>query len=241
MPLDRRIIEAMSTVSESTRTPPRSASDRPLSPTDRSTPRRHRERGRRDREELYAVLDEALICHLGVVSDGAPIVLPTCFGRVDDVLYLHGSSGAASLRTGVGAPVCVTVTLLDGLVYARSVFSHSANYRSAVAHGTARPVTDPAEKLAALRAIVEHTTPGSWEHARQPTTKELAATGVLALDLGEASLKVRTGPPGDEDADVATGAAWAGVLPVRTTFGEPAPCPLLPAGAATPAHVTARA
>jgi nitroimidazol reductase NimA-like FMN-containing flavoprotein (pyridoxamine 5'-phosphate oxidase superfamily) len=231
----------MSTVSESTRTPPRSASDRPLSPTDRSTPRRHRERGRRDRDELYAVLDEALICHLGVVSEGAPIVLPTCFGRVDDVLYLHGSSGAASLRNGVGAPVCVTVTLLDGLVYARSVFSHSANYRSAVAHGNARSVTDPAEKLAALRAIVEHTTPGSWEHARQPTTKELAATGVLALDLGEASLKVRTGPPGDEDADVATGAAWAGVLPVRTTFGEPAPCPLLPAGAATPAHVTARA
>jgi uncharacterized protein len=241
MPLGGRIIEAMTTVSEHARTPPRPPADRPLSPTDRSTPRRHRERGRRDRDELYAVLDEALICHLGVVSEGAPIVLPTCFGRHDDVLYLHGSSGAASLRTGVGAPVCVTVTLLDGLVYARSVFSHSANYRSAVVHGNARPVTDPAEKLTALRAIVEHTTPGSWEHARQPTTKELAATGVLALDLDEASLKVRAGPPGDEDADVATGAAWAGVLPVRTTFGEPAPCPLLPAGVATPSHVAARA
>ena len=227
----------MSTVS----TPPRSAADRPLSPTARSTPRRHRERGRREREELYAVLDEALICHLGVLADGAPVVLPTCYGRHGDTLYLHGSSGAWSLRNGAGAPVCVTVTLLDGLVYARSVFTHSANYRSAVAHGTARLVTDAAEKLTALEAIVEHTTPGSWQHARQPTGKELAATSVIALDLDEASLKVRSGPPGDEESDVAEGTAWAGVLPVHTTFGEPEPCPKLPPNAATPPHITSRA
>jgi hypothetical protein len=221
-----------------TGTPPLIA---PLSATDRSSLRRHRERARTDRAELYAVLDEALICHLGVTGDaGTPIVLPTCFGRVYDRLYLHGSSGAASLRDGSGAPVCVTVTLVDGLVYARSVFSHSANYRSAVVHGVARPVTDPAEKLAGLRAVVEHTTPGSWDHARRPTAKELAATAVLALDLTESSLKVRTGPPGDEPDDLAS-PAWFGVLPVRTVFGEPVPAPALPAGAAAPAHVTERA
>ena len=218
--------------------PPSVAS--PLSSTVRSSLRRHRERTRTDRAELYAVLDEALICHLGVTGDaGTPIVLPTCFGRIDDVLYLHGSSGAASLRGGSGAPVCVTVTLLDGLVYARSVFSHSANYRSAVVHGVARPVTDPEEKLAGLRAVVEHTTPGSWDHARRPTAKELAATAVLALDLTEASLKVRTGPPGDEPDDQDS-PAWFGVVPVRTVFGEPVAAPTLPGGATTPAHVTAR-
>src|SRR5882757_2457623 len=182
----------MSTVS----TPSRPAADRPLSPTARSTPRRHRERGRRERDELYAVLDEALICHLGVLADGAPVVLPTCYGRLDDTLYLHGSSGAWSLRSGAGAPICVTVTLLDGLVYARSVFSHSANYRCAVVHGVPVPVTGEAEKLAALHAIVENVTPGSWDHARTPNRKELAATSVLALELTEASVKVRSGPPG---------------------------------------------
>jgi nitroimidazol reductase NimA-like FMN-containing flavoprotein (pyridoxamine 5'-phosphate oxidase superfamily) len=168
-------------------------------------------------------------------------VLPTCFGYRDDLLYLHGSTGAASLRAAVGAPVCVAVTLLDGLVYARSVFSHSANYRSAVVYGTARAVTDPDEKLAGLRAIVEHTTPGSWKHARQPSAKELAATAVLAVDLTEASVKVRSGPPGDDPADVAKGVAWAGVLPVHTLFGEPAPCPELTATVPIPPHIRARA
>ncbi|WP_037074658.1 pyridoxamine 5'-phosphate oxidase family protein [Pseudonocardia spinosispora] len=212
----------------------------PLSPTTRSTPRRHRERARDDRAELHALLDEALICHLGVIAGDAPLVLPTCYGRLEDTVYLHGSSAAVSLRSGAQAPVCVTVTLLDGLVYARSVFSHSANYRSAVVHGDARLVTEADEKLDALRAIVEHTTPGSWDHARQPSRKELAATAVLALDLTEASVKVRTGAPADEEADVATGAAWAGVLPVRTTFDKPDPCPLLPPGVEPPAHVLAR-
>jgi nitroimidazol reductase NimA-like FMN-containing flavoprotein (pyridoxamine 5'-phosphate oxidase superfamily) len=212
----------------------------PLSPTARSTLGRHRERARQDRAELYAVLDEGLVCHLGVLVDGAPVVLPTCYGRLDDVLYLHGSTGARSLRAASSARVCVTVTLLDGLVYARSVFHHSANYRCAVVHGDARPVTDPDERLAGLKAVVEHTTPGSWRHARRPTARELAATAVLAVDLAEASVKVRSGPPGDDDADVATGVAWAGVLPVRGGFGEPEPCPALPPGAGVPPHVLAR-
>jgi hypothetical protein len=134
----------------------------------------------------------------------------------------------------------VTVTLLDALVYARSVFSHSANYRCAVVHGVPVPVTGQDEKLAALRAVVENVTPGSWDYARTPSKKELAATSVLALDLAEASVKVRTGPPGDGDSEDATGPAWAGVLPVRTTFGPPRPCPQLPGSVAVPPHVTGR-
>jgi nitroimidazol reductase NimA-like FMN-containing flavoprotein (pyridoxamine 5'-phosphate oxidase superfamily) len=227
MPPVGRRIEAMSTTT-------------PLSPTTRSTPRRNRQRARTEREELYAVLDEALICHLGVLAGGAPIVLPTCFGREENTRYLHGSTGAASLRTAVDSPVCVTVTLLDGLVYARSVMHHSANYRSAVVHGNATLLSDGAQRLRGLRAIVEHTTPGSWEHARQPSGKELAATAVLALDLTEASVKVRAGPPVDDDEDVDAAMAWAGVLPVRTTFGDPAPCPHLPPAANIPPHILTR-
>jgi hypothetical protein len=212
----------------------------PLSSTPRTRLGRAKDRARTDRSELYAVLDEGLICHLGVVRGDAPMVLPTCYGRVGDTLYLHGSTGASSLRAGARNPVCVTVTLLDGLVYARSVFHHSANYRCAVVYGVPEPVTDPSEKLRALRAIVENTTPGSWEHARRPDRKELAATSVLALDLTEASVKVRTGPPVDDDADVAAGTAWAGVVPVATTYGAPAPCPLLPPATAAPEHVRER-
>jgi hypothetical protein len=212
-----------------------------LSPTARSTPGRHGERARKDRSELYALLDEGMICHLGVVLDGAPVVLPTCYGRLGDTLYLHGSTGATSLRGGVHTPVCVTVTLLDGLVYARSVFSHSANYRCAVVHGVPVPVTDDSEKLAALRAIVENVTPGSWDHARGPDRKELAATSVLALPLTEASVKVRSGPPGDADSQDAAGPAWAGVVPVRTTFGLPQPCPGLAGDVPVPTHVADRA
>jgi uncharacterized protein len=224
-----------------TTTTPLSAT--PLSATRRTRLGRAKDRARTDRAELYAVLDEGLICHFGVVRDGAPMVLPTCYGRVDDTLYLHGSTGATSLRAGARNPVCVTVTLVDGLVYARSVFHHSANYRCAVVYGVPEPVTDPADKLRALRAIVENVTPGSWEHARQPDRKELAATSVLALDLTEASVKVRTGPPVDDEVDVTAdgtaGAAWAGVVPVATTFGPPEPCPLLPDPTA-PAHVLER-
>ncbi|MGQ0482347.1 MAG: pyridoxamine 5'-phosphate oxidase family protein [Pseudonocardia sp.] len=230
----------MDTVSRTRRQAGAPLSDAPLSGTPRSTLGRHRERARIDRAELYSVLDEGLICHLGVLLDGAPVVLPTCYGRLEDTLYLHGSTGASSMQAGPGQPVCVTVTLLDGLVYSRAVFSHSANFRSAVVHGVPRPVTDEAGKLRGLRAIVDHTTPGSWDHARRPDRRELAATAVLALDLAEASVKVRGGPPGDADADLGSGAAWAGVLPVRTVFGTPEPCPLLPATTVVPAHVAGR-
>ncbi|MFC5995213.1 pyridoxamine 5'-phosphate oxidase family protein [Pseudonocardia hispaniensis] len=216
-------------------------SDRPLSPTARSTLKRGRRRARIDRADLHAVLDAGLVCHLGVVLRGAPVVLPTGYGRVDDVLYLHGSTGAATLRAAAaGAPVCVTVTLLDGIVYARSVFHHSMNYRSAVVHGTARPVTDRGEQLTGLRAIVEHLAPGSWSHARLPDGKEMAATAVLAVDLAEASVKIRTGPPGDEDRDIADPAYWAGVLPLHTHWGAPEPCPRLAPGTPVPAHVHTR-
>ena len=211
-----------------------------LSPTARSTPTRLRERARADRADLYAVLDAGMVCHVGVVRDGAPVVLPTGYGRIDDTIYIHGSTGAGWLRIADGAPICLTVTHLDGVVYARSVFHHSMNYRSAVVHGAARLVTDPDERWAALRAVVEQLSPGSWEHARLPDARELAATSVVALDLAEASVKVRTGPPGDDAADVSAGGRWAGVLPVQTVFGEPEPDPTLEAGAPDPKHVRAR-
>jgi uncharacterized protein len=211
-----------------------------LSPTPRSTIRRGARRARSERAELYATLDAGLVCHLGIVLDGAPVVLPTAYGRVGDTLYLHGSTGAAILRAAAQAPVCVTVTHVDGVVYARSVFHHSMNYRSAVVHGRARLVTDDDERRAGLRAFTEHFAPGSWDHARPPTRKEMAATAVLALDLTEASLKVRTGPPVDDDEDVEAGERWAGVLPIRTVFAPPEACPLLPVGTPTPAHIAAR-
>ncbi len=213
-----------------------------LSPTDRSRVRRGRERARTDRAELYAVLDAGLVGHLGVVVGGAPVVLPTGYGRHDDVLYLHGSTGAASLRAAEGAPACFTVTHVDGVVYARSVFHHSMNYRCAVVHGRARRVTDDAERLRALEALTEHLAPGSWAATRLPDAKELAATAVLALDLGEASVKVRSGPPGDDERDVADDAVpvWAGVLPVGTVLGHPEPDPLVPPGMPVPDHVRGR-
>ncbi|MCF6742850.1 pyridoxamine 5'-phosphate oxidase family protein [Blastococcus sp. KM273128] len=213
----------------------------PLSPTDRSTVRRGAKRARTDRADLHAVLDAGLIGHLGVLLGEAPVVLPTGYGRHGDTLYLHGSTGAATLRAAAaGAPVCFTVTHLDGIVYARSAFHHSVNYRCAVVHGAARPVTDPAERLLALEVLTEHLAPGSWAATRRPDRRELAATAVLALDLAEASVKIRTGPPGDDAGDLA-GPVWAGVLPVRTVLGEPEPCPLLPPGATVPPRVAERA
>src|SRR6266851_9397406 len=200
----------------------------PLSPTERTRLHRHRERARSARADLYAVLDAGLICHLGVVAVGAPVVLPTGYGRTGDTLYLHGSSANQSMLAASGQQVCVTVTHLDGLVCARAVFSHSMNYRSAVVLGTARLVTDDAERLAALRAITEQLVPGRWDAARQPSRKELAATAVLAVPLAEASVKVRTGPPGDDPEDYALD-VWAGVLPAALTFGTPEPDPALAA------------
>jgi uncharacterized protein len=209
-----------------------------LSATPRTQLRRKRERQADDRALLHAVLDEALVCHLGLVDgDGSPLVLPTMHARVGEVVYVHGSSGAASLAAD--RDVCLTVTLLDGLVLARSVFAHSANYRSAVVRGRARRVTDPDEQLRALRAVVEHLTPGQWDHARRPDRRESAATAVLALPLDEASVKVRQGPPGDPEAVDAGDRRWAGVVPVGTVRGVPETCPALPDDVAVPEHVRA--
>lgn len=211
-----------------------------LSPTARTTVSRMRERARTDPADLRAVLDAGLVCHLGLVRDGAPVVLPTGYGRIGETVYVHGSTGAGYLRIADGAPICLTVTHVDGVVYARSAFHHSMNYRSAVVHGTARRVTDADERWAALRAIVEQLAPGSWEHTRQPDGRELAATAVFGIDLSEASVKIRTGPPGDDEADIEAGGRWAGVLPVRMVYGAPLPCPTLDPVTAPPGHVSAR-
>ena len=212
----------------------------PLSPTPRTTLHRLRERARTERGDLYAVLDAGLICHLGVVVDGAPVVLPTGYGRIGDTLYLHGSSANRSLLAAAGQEVCATITLLDGLVCARSIFNHSMNYRSAVVIGPARLVTGEPERLDALRAVTEQLAPGQWEYARQPTRKELAATAVLAVPLAEASVKVRSGPPHDEPEDYESG-TWAGVIPAALTFGQPEPDPELSPAIPAPGHVTAMA
>ena len=222
----------------STRTP---ASRTPLSPTPRSTIGRLNERGRTDRDDLDAVLDAGLICHLGLTVNGSPLVIPTGYGRDGDTLYLHGSTGAATLRAGAaGTPVCVAVTLVDGVVYARSVFHHSMNYRSAVVHGTAVPVVEQDAKLRALRAITDHLAPGSWDYTRSPSKKELAATAVLSVDLTEASVKVRSGPPGDDEEDITPYTGWAGVLPLRQVWGPPVSAPDLPGGITVPEHVAHR-
>lgn len=215
-----------------------------LSPTERTTLGRKRDRGRSERADLYSVLDSGLICHLGLVRDGAPLVLPTCYGRDGDTLYLHGSVAARNLvEAAAGIDVCVTVTHLDGLVLAHAVFDHSMNYRSAVIFGTARRVTDPEEVDTALRVITEQIVPGRWdEHgARLPTRKELAATLVIAVALDEASVKVRDAPPGEPEGDDAELGHWSGVLPVRTVVGDPVPAPDLAPGIAVPAHVQKRA
>jgi nitroimidazol reductase NimA-like FMN-containing flavoprotein (pyridoxamine 5'-phosphate oxidase superfamily) len=211
-----------------------------LSATDRTRLRRHSERGKTEYADLLAVLDAGMICHLGVVFNGAPLVLPTAYGRIGDTLYLHGSSANRSLHAADGHEVCVTVTHIDGLVCARSVFSHSVNYRCAVVFGTARIVTDADERLAGLRAVTEQLIPGRWDAVRSPTRKELAATSVLAVSLGEASVKVRTGPPGDEPEDLDL-PVWAGVVPMTMSFGEPKPDPALRPGITPPAHIRARA
>src|SRR5215472_12306153 len=213
--------------------PPASA---PLSSTPRTMLRRHKERGSADRADLYAILDAGLICHLGVVADGVPLVLPTAYGRDGDTMYLHGSSANGAFGAADGKQVCATVTHLDGIVCARSVFSHSVNYRSAVVFGTASIVTDEDERWQALRLITDHLVPGRWAVARQPTRKEMAATAVLSVPLTEASVKVRTGMPADqpEDYDVDV---WAGVLPISVTFGSPEPDPKMREEIPVPAHI----
>ncbi|GGS78901.1 hypothetical protein GCM10010156_42060 [Planobispora rosea] len=211
-----------------------------LSTTSRTTLLRGKNRARTDRDDLYAVLDAGLICHLGVVVDGFPMVVPTGYGRIGDTLYLHGSTGSRSLRTGgSGGEVCVTVTHLDGVVLARSAFHHSVNYRSAMVYGRPRLVEDPEEHLAGLRAITEQLAPGQWDAVRPPTRKELAATAVLALSLEEASVKVRQGPPVDDGEDYAL-PIWAGVLPLRTSWGVPEPDPVMTVDLTVPEHISSR-
>lgn len=203
-----------------------------------TTPTRNAARVSYDRAAVHAVLDEALFCHVGFVVDGEPVVLPQLHARVDDRLYLHGSTGARALHaaSGTGLQVCVTVTLTDGLVLARSAFHHSINYRSVVAHGTAHLVEDDAERHAALTALVEAVAPGRSEHTRPPSRKELAATAVLRLQLSAVSLKVRTGDPRDDPEDLDL-PYWAGVLPLHTRAGVPFPSADLAASVSAPAHV----
>ena len=211
----------------------------PLSATERTRHRRYRHLGRGDRDSLYAVLDAGLVAHLGVITVGWPMVVPTCHGYDPDTLYLHGSVASQSLNTA-GTDVCVTITLTDGLVLARSVFEHTINYRSAMIYGQPRLVTDPAERLTGLRCIAEHVAPGQWDYARQPSRKELAAVRLLALPLDEASVKIRTGPPSDGDSPDAALGLWAGELPLATTWQQPIPDPALPPGTRVPGHISSR-
>jgi len=185
-----------------------------MAPTPRTKIRRHPERGTYEVETVRSILDEGLICHLGFVVDGTPYVMPTMYARHGDVVYVHGSPASRMLRTAAGpADVCLTVTLLDGLVLARSVFSHSMNYRSVVVLGRAEVVDDPAEQLLASQALVEHVCRGRWADARHPSAKELATTLILRLPLDEASAKARTGGPKDAEADLDL-PVWAGHLPL---------------------------
>lgn len=206
-----------------------------LSPTDRTLITRHRERGSADRADLFAIISEALVCHVGVVRDGVPVVLPSIHAADPDgpdeggTLYLHGSVAAPWLIQAPGQVVCATFTLVDGLVIARAAFSHSMNYRSAVVYGAARHVDAPEERDHALGLIVDHIVPGRTTTLRANNRKELAATTVVAVPLGEASVKTRVGGPKDEPEDVATG-AWAGVVPLSVSAGALEPAADGPAG-----------
>ncbi|WP_406262678.1 pyridoxamine 5'-phosphate oxidase family protein [Actinacidiphila glaucinigra] len=211
-------------------------------PTDRTVPTRSRERATYDRDLVHAILDADYLCHLGFVRDGAPVVLPTLYARVGERLYVHGSTGSPPLRGAgedTGLPVCLTVTHLDGLVLARSAFNHTVNYRSVVVHGTARQVTDPAERSAALDALIDHIVPGRAADSRPANARELAATAVIALDLREVSAKVRTGGPSDDPEDL-TLPHWTGVLPVTRAYGTPEPADDLDPSIAAPDYLTTR-
>ena len=205
-----------------------------LSRTTRTTLKRLPQRGSYERELINQILDEGFICHVGFVADGQPFVIPTGYARFDDKLFIHGSQASRMLRTlEKGIDLCVTVTLIDGLVLARSAFHHSMNYRSVVVFGRAKVVDDREEKLAALLVLSEHMIPGRWADVRGPSESELQQTTVLSLPLAEASAKVRTGPPLDEEEDYDL-PAWAGVIPLRLTAGAPVDDPRLKARIAAP-------
>ena len=205
-------------------------------PTQRTQVKRLPDRGAYDSETVFKILDEGLICHVGFSVDGQPYVIPTGFARVEDTLYIHGSAASRMLRTlAEGVQVCVTVTLLDGLVLARAAFHHSMNYRSVVMLGRATLVSDPAEKVKALEAFTEHIVRGRWNDVRLPTEAELKATTVLALPLAEVSAKIRTGPPKDDAEDYEL-PIWAGVVPLAISSGAPIADPRLNAGLEPPAY-----
>jgi nitroimidazol reductase NimA-like FMN-containing flavoprotein (pyridoxamine 5'-phosphate oxidase superfamily) len=190
-------------------------------PSARTRVVREPDRGVYDREAINAILDEGFICHVGFIVDGQPFVIPTSYGRSGDILYVHGSAASRMLRNlDQGIPVCITVTLLDGLVLARSIFNHSMNYRSVVVLGTATLVDDPVEKLEALRRLSEHILPGRWADSRQPNERELKATFALRIPITEFSAKVRQGPPIDDEEDYAF-RTWAGVVPLQMVAGSP--------------------
>ena len=208
-------------------------------PTARTRVVREPHRGVYDRAEAYKILDEGFICHVGFVIDGQPFVIPTGYGRNGDNLYIHGSAASRMLRNlDEGVPVCVTVTILDGLVLARSIFNHSMNYRSVVVLGTAAAVKDAEEKLKALHALSEHILPGRWVESRRPNEQELKATLVLRLPITEFSAKVRQGPPIDDEEDYAF-PTWAGVIPLNMVAGEPISDPRLDSRAPIPAYARA--
>lgn len=204
--------------------------------TPRTTLKRLPKRGSYDRGTIEAILDEGFICHVGFVLDGKPFVIPTGYARVGDRLIIHGSQASRMLRTlGQGIDVCVTVTLIDGLVLARSAFHHSMNYRSVVIFGRATVVEDPGEKVAALRALSEHMIRGRWDDVREPNEQEMKQTTVLSLPLTEASAKVRTGPPLDDEEDYEL-PVWAGVIPLRMVAAEPFNDGRVPAGSEIPKY-----
>ncbi|WP_028815140.1 pyridoxamine 5'-phosphate oxidase family protein [Streptomyces flavidovirens] len=210
-------------------------------PSERTVPTRSRERASYDRDLVHAILDEGYVCHLGFVRDGAPVVLPTLYGRVGDRLYVHGSTGSRPLRMAgqadPGLAVCLTVTHVDGLVLARSAFHHSINYRSVVVHGIAHEVVDEEERRTALDALVDHVVPGRSHDSRRANTKELAATAVIRLDLEEVSAKVRTGGPNDEPEDAAL-PHWTGVVPLTRGYGAPVPAADLDPAITLPDYLT---
>jgi len=206
----------------------------PYSPTPRTRLVREAHRAVYDREAAYRILDEGFLCHVGFVVDGQPFVIPTSYGRKDDSLYIHGSAASRMLRQmKESVPVCITVTLLDGLVLARSVFNHSMNYRSVVVLGKATLVDNPEEKLEALHLLSEHILPGRWADSRQPNASELKQTSVLRLPIEEFSAKARVGPPIDDEEDYSF-PTWAGVIPLEMMAGEPIDDPRLDPGSAVP-------